>query len=216
MASSILTALVFERAAPTVETQVKERLTGAVILVTLIVLLVPELLTGPGRKAEPVSSPAGAGSQSSVIIDLVNGGVRPVATPEAQPDESSLEARRIVPAPGKPVKREEEKSPVAASLPPPVQVAPPAQAPPVERPAAVSSSREGWTVQLGSFASRDNAQRLVRELKGKGFEAFMLEGGGTSGKLYRVRVGPERDRDAAAALAARLRLAGQPGSLVSP
>ena len=61
--------------------------------------------------------------------------------------------------------------------------------------------------------------RSLRELRARRgllstFDAFILEGGGTSGKLYRVRVGPATDRAAAAELATELRAAGQPGSLV--
>src|SRR6185312_1565158 len=46
---------------------VKERLTGAIILVALIVLLVPELLTGPIRKK---SAPAASSSAASVAAPL--------------------------------------------------------------------------------------------------------------------------------------------------
>src|SRR3569833_3174930 len=49
---------------PTLELLVKERLTGAIILVVLVVLLVPELLSGPkGPAATPPAT--GAASPSS-------------------------------------------------------------------------------------------------------------------------------------------------------
>jgi cell division septation protein DedD len=68
---------------------------------------------------------------------------------------------------------------------------------------------------VGSFASRENAERLARELKGKGFESHVSESAAGSGKrLWRVRVGPEPDRESAAALGARLRSTGQSGSIV--
>ena len=38
------------------DTQAKERLTGAVILVALLVLLVPELLSGPGPQIVQVAA----------------------------------------------------------------------------------------------------------------------------------------------------------------
>jgi DedD protein len=71
----------------------------------------------------------------------------------------------------------------------------------------------GWTVQLGTFASRANAERLVRELKGQGFAAFSSESGSSGRELYRVRVGPAADRAAAEALGAKLRAAGHTGTL---
>jgi cell division septation protein DedD len=70
-------------------------------------------------------------------------------------------------------------------------------------------------VQLGVFASRDNADRLAQELKGKGFRIAVSEVEGSSGrKLFRVRAGPVTDRTAASDLAAKLRAAGAPGSVV--
>jgi cell division septation protein DedD len=70
-------------------------------------------------------------------------------------------------------------------------------------------------VQVGSFASRANADRLASRLQGKGFKAFVTEAVG-SPKLYRVRVGPQADRSAAQAMATRLKGAGHPGTLVAP
>jgi DedD protein len=72
----------------------------------------------------------------------------------------------------------------------------------------------GWAIQVGSFASRENAERLARNLKGKGFAATVSESSGKGKRLWRVRVGPEADRAAAVALGARLRAAGQSGAVV--
>jgi DedD protein len=239
---------------PIVETQVKERLTGAVILVALIVLLVPELLTGgPGKEAP--SSGTAAGSAEPAVrtydIDLVEGGVsaqvpqatdadlsaRALKKPEAVVSQSSTTETELKAPPAAVPSEAQATGPVVASKLAPADEsdsasapAPPAvvmQAPKVEqKPAARSetklavarpsgtSSASGWVVQLGSFASRDNAQRLAKQLKGKGFDAFVLGGGGSSGKLYRVRVGPEPNRAAADALAKKLRAAGFKGGAV--
>jgi DedD protein len=244
-----------------VETQVKERLTGAVILVALIVLLVPELLTGgPGSSSRPqaeAADPAAESAMRTVHIDLVDGSVR-----QSQPADADLSARALhTPAldpqaglakAGEPAAVNAQSAatvaqpPVTAAtsevdadeaakpvLPPPVaQPAPErvkpaaksAAAPPVqqakatvapqpspERKAAPASG-SGWAVQLGSFKSRDNAQRLLKQLKGKGYSAYVLGGGG--GKLYKVRIGPQPDKAAASAMATKLRAAGFAGSVV--
>jgi DedD protein len=190
-----------------VETQVKERLTGAVILVALVVLLVPELLTGPPRSTAVATSQAGEPTMRAYTIDLAEGGTPQLTTPVAvapreAPAVAPVVTPRVEPAlQEKPQVREPVSAPAASS--------------PVTRKVVVEpEKRAGWAVQLGSFQSRDNARRLVRELKGKGFEAFILEGGGTSGRLYRVRVGPAPDRAGAEALATKLRQSGQPGSIV--
>lgn len=73
-----------------------------------------------------------------------------------------------------------------------------------------------WAVQLGSFASHENADKLARQLKSQGYAVFVLPGGSGSSLRYRVRVGPMADRGAAAQTAAKLKAAGQTASLVAP
>jgi cell division protein FtsN len=68
-------------------------------------------------------------------------------------------------------------------------------------------------VQLGSFASRDNAERLAKQLRAGGFQASVSQG--TTGRhLYRVRAGPAHDRAGAEQLAGKLRAAGHSGAIV--
>lgn len=234
------------------ETQVKERLTGAVILVALIVLLVPELLTGgPGGVAPRAAAPSGAGEPAvrTYSIDLVQGGVRQQSQaaeadltakaltkppqreagarldPAPPPEAASADVTSVAPAaPAEEAKADETPSPAARKpaaqavrvakvdeKPAPQRAAREA---PAEQAGSASSNASGWAVQLGSFASRDNAQRLAKQLKSKGFSAFVLAGGGSSGKLYRVRVGPQPDRAAAGAVASKLRSAGYKGGAV--
>jgi len=69
-------------------------------------------------------------------------------------------------------------------------------------------------VQLGSFASRDNADRLAKQLRGSGFQASVSQGT-TGRRLYRVRAGPVQDHAAAEQLAGKLRAAGHAGEVVA-
>jgi cell division septation protein DedD len=68
-------------------------------------------------------------------------------------------------------------------------------------------------VQLGSFASRENAEHLAQLLHGKGYSAFVSEYRGSGKVLFRVRVGPEQDHARAEAIAARLEHEGYRGSV---
>ena len=82
-------------------------------------------------------------------------------------------------------------------------------------PAASEASATGagtYVVQLGSFASRANADRLARQVRSQGFPVSVSQG--TSGRLYRVRVGPAHDRGAASELAQALRVRGHSGAIV--
>ncbi|MGH8268291.1 MAG: SPOR domain-containing protein, partial [Steroidobacteraceae bacterium] len=78
---------------------------------------------------------------------------------------------------------------------------------------ATSAGGAAWVVQLGSFASRANAERLAQQVRGRGF-AVGVSRAGSGRRLYRVRVGPARDHAAALQLQARLRAAGHGGSIV--
>ena len=54
---------------------------------------------------------------------------------------------------------------------------------------------QAYAVQVGMFANRDNAQKLVYELVDNGFDAYMDEFVSSSGELkYNVRFGRYVDR----------------------
>ena len=60
--------------------RVKERLVGATILVVLIILIVPELLSGPKARVTPVQPPSAAGSVEAVrnvTVDLATSKATP-------------------------------------------------------------------------------------------------------------------------------------------
>lgn len=291
----------------------KERLTGAIILVALLVLLVPELLTGPESK-QP-ARPAGAdGAQlRSYTIDLQDG-----ATGQPPPPTAPATAVSVDPVGVATPEAESTSTPPAAEVSPPVDEAArtqgkpmgsgadvsaaapnasagdtaqpnssaksaatkSAEAPPssaddrprsafgpnarpqpeqsanagksgttpsdaskaaavkaeaqraaaakadaqkaeATRPAAAKaesakpsaaakpSTSKGYAVQLGVFGSRDNADRLAKQVKGSGFPVLVNETSGKDGKkLYWVRVGPEPDQAAATTLSGKLKAAG--------
>ena len=213
----------------------KERLTGAVILVALIVLIVPELLSGPARRAKETPGVADEPPLRSVTLDL---GDETRSTPGARPDAGDLSApprAALTPAPVLPTASEpptrsaesvSSEAPAPAAVPP--QPASAARAHRVARaephaathaPAAMhahTSASAGWSVQVGSFESRERAARFVQRLRAAGFTVFISESVSHGRKWYRVRVGPERDRVAARAMVVRLQSAGHTGSIVPP
>jgi DedD protein len=215
------------------DSRAKQRLTGAVILVALFVLLVPELLTGPKSSSGQVS-PEEEGLRR-YTIDLSAPGPEqvPPAQPEValppvatnpgtadrvQPGEAAAPHPDASSIPLPPAEQADPPAAVSAAAaatpsPEPTPVARPAPAP-APTPAASAPPKGSFVVQLGSFGSRDNAERLMRDMNAKGFKTFIAPITTNGRELYRVRVGPTRDRASAEALAARLKRAGQSGSIV--
>jgi DedD protein len=209
------------------ERRVKERLVGASILVLLIVLIVPELLSGPttapvGSKL-PMSAPEPV---RNVTVDLATA-KPPVPEPAMTPGTPSAAVASAEAGAGETAGAGATAGaatttgagavPGGAASSAPLESAGPAPTTPAD--AAVSKAAaadRGWAVQLGSFASRSNADKLVRQVKGQGFSVFVLSSGSGAAARYRVRVGPLADRGAATQAAARLKTLGHVGSLVSP
>jgi len=73
-----------------------------------------------------------------------------------------------------------------------------------------------WTVQLGSFSEKTNAERMVKQLKAKEYPAFVNRYQNDAGKiLFRVRVGTEKDRKRADKLQSRLNKSGFNGKVLT-
>lgn len=212
------------------EQQAKLRLTGGVILVVLLVLLVPELLTGPRPPPPPTPAQPDQAPMRSYTMELgesVHANSAPVAASTTVPPATEPAVRTPVSSAPVPA-----AAPATASAPAPAAVV---EAPPPRRTATVaptptpksalhavaankSSERNtaGWTVQLGTFNSRENAAHLVAGLKSHGFSGSIAEATKSGHKLYRVRVGAERDRASAQKLLARLKAAGEKGGEIVP
>jgi len=206
---------------PSLDTALKHRLTGAVILVLLAVLLLPELLTGSGRATDPRGSSAGApdSAERSFDIDLTQGTIDPLAVAPplaAEPLSAPPTAPLNLPVPPAAV-----VTPPAAVATPPAATSPSAEtSPPVVPPPAQNapppavSSAEAYYVQLGVFVNRASATNLANKLKTGSFVVKVDEIRRDGKVLHRVRVGPVADRTAANDLLKRLADSGHAGSVV--
>jgi DedD protein len=207
------------------ETRLKERLTGAAILVALIVLVVPELFHGQHQDVASNTSSSGEGPPvRSYTIDLSNGSAR---TAPLQSTESSGESAAGTP----PASGRAASTPAVLTPAVPTPAAPAAPALPASRPkppavtpaapvaapnhaGAKTGSAGSWSVQLGLFASRDNAERLMHSAQGKGFPVSVSDADGKG--LYHVVAAGLADRTAAQALQGRLQAQGFQAALVAP
>jgi DedD protein len=200
---------------------VKERLTGAIILVALIVLLVPELLTGPvgsATRSQAVASSIEGPPLRSYTIKLADEDHLRGAAAHSGPEQPAPLPPAPAPAAAATPTPPAVQEPGSTPTPSPAAAAPAAHAGPGAGAAAAvqpgsAETSGGYLVQLGSFGSRANAERLAKKVRAQGFAVSVSQG--SSGHLYRVRVGPAHDRAAAGELAQQLRAHGHSGAIVA-
>ena len=188
------------------EKALKERIVGAIVLVAVVILVVPVFLDGPPAEGEIISERVPLPGQSeqkiqTVVLDRDRD--QPVPARELNAARQSAEQAQVT-----------EPTPVQ---PPPQDSTVTTAAPEPENKVVVQaagSTTGMWAVQLGSFANKQNAEILAADLRKQGFAAFLSQLTTSSGQLHRVRIGPQKDREAADAMAARLLKAGHTGKVL--
>lgn len=177
------------------EQQLKQRLVGAVVLVSLAVIFIPVILEGPGDEWPPrnhnIPQPPALDFRTGMELPL------PEATdaPAAGPASASPAVAPVPPA----AEPEPALTPVPEAL-AQAEPAPPATpAPPPAAPAgkAAAAPADGWYAQVGSFSQQANAEGLRARLVKAGYAAHLQQTATGKGSSYRVLVGPERTREAA-------------------
>lgn len=142
---------------------------------------------------EPLAEMASTGSAPLPEVEVPSRDASAPARPEQAPYQTASAE------PVRPLAQGEHRSaPKPAEKPAPAQQARAAEAmPPVSAPPPGKVA-----VQVGAFAERRVADRLIAKLASKGFTAYAAAG---DGGAWRVRVGPYRDRGSADKAAARLK-----------
>jgi DedD protein len=211
-----------------VDSSLKQRLLGAGILVALIVIVAPEFLRGKAPPPGDSTMLPRASKESdanvplrSVTVDMRESAAAPPAAgspsgaPMQPPGPASAASATPVPAAtpeGAPAPESSMAAPAAAAV-PQAPAATPASAPASSKlPKPVANGP--WVVQLGSFALKVSAERLARELKADGYPAYVSPVQRGARELFRVRVGPMADRQAASAYFKALRAAGKDVAIV--
>ncbi|TGG95391.1 SPOR domain-containing protein [Natronospirillum operosum] len=157
------------------DSALKKRLIGALVLCVLLLLLLPVLFSGQGRLPEARITDI---PQAPVLSEA------PVLEPEqrARPEPEQVEE---ILAPSPPVEAEPEAEPPAAA----------------EYETDDAGQIQAWSVQMGSFRDAANARRLLNSLREAGHEAYTRESLLSDGStLTQVMVGPDRDYEAVQAL----------------
>jgi len=166
----------------------KQRITGALVLVAAAVIFLPMLLSGQDETVTvEVDVPEPSVIQTQPIQAVV-----PLEMPEPDP----VPELDVPPLPS-------EITPAAE--PPPVQVTPqPVIAEPVPAPVVApvtASAPDGdWVIQLVSLSDAGKAAELAARLGGEGYNAYTRAVVVNGNRLVRVYAGPVLDRTAAARL----------------
>ncbi len=215
---------------PASNNRLKQRLVGAIVLVSLAVIFIPMLLGGRGGYDSLITKtnipPHSEAGRKVVEIPLHEPPSRPQKKPVTTvvvDEYTEALPKNFVPAPAKP---ERERDVPRESIPP--QAGKESIAKPAEPRQRVIKGEQGskgkggtgkvdsWVVQLGSFSDRDNAMVLRDRIRSKKYPAYVEAVATAQGTIYRVRVGPERTRARAEALQARLRKVFNLNGMVFP
>jgi DedD protein len=212
------------------EPGLKQRLVGAAALAALAVVFLPMVFDDTGVSEDgsggpwiPPRPPELSGPQFAPLTEAeIKRGTRLPSLPiDSTPDDPGSTGDT-----GRPAKppATDTTAPAAA---PPATSAPDAEtralaAPAAPRPATgradaetaraqkdppAGNERAGttWAIQLGSFSSEANAKKLRDRLQKLGFQPFVERITVKTRSVFRVRVGPERERHQAEALRAKIR-----------
>lgn len=176
------------------ESGLKQRIIGALVLVVAAVIFLPMLLSGqdetervevdvPPRpvmdNSDIAVAPPPTLPEPAPVPEIPQLGETPVTEPEPVEELAAIDA----PAEPTPVPTPEPSVPTVET---PAETAP-----------AAASAQGGWVVQQGSFSSQSNADNFRQTLAGQGYNAYVrsAEVGGKT--IVRVYVGPLTTREAA-------------------
>jgi DedD protein len=168
--------------------QLKQRVVGAIVLISVAVIFVPALLDGSHKNVSPLIEREIPQKPNFYFEDIklpasVDAGEPPtriiedkqdlVETPPVKPSSSASREERRVEQTAEPSSKSSSEV--------------------VEPPAA-------WVVQIASLTNSKRAFELKEQLNKAGFVAFVEETVSDGKKFYRVRVGPELKQEEAQSL----------------
>jgi DedD protein len=194
----------------------KQRLVGAVVLVSLAVIFIPLILDGrdpsvnyitksnipPKPERDFVSrviplNPSPVPQPEVLEPEVIAEPVEAAPVVEEKAEKAAQPADAVKPASKAPAKAKTATKPVVTEPAPKV----------IAKPKLVAKPKTGlsaWAVQVGSFGSKKNAYALRDKLRKQGFNAFVDTLYNKDTPTFRVRVGPEIKLERAEALQAKL------------
>ena len=149
------------------DAKLKQRLTGAVILTSLAIILLPLLLDGTQQEREQVIAqipePPRIDLEDITVQDVNESMVQMEKASESRLPREVVDETDYETAPD--FILDQNQLPV------------------------------NWSLQLGSFANEENATRLREQLRVENYRTYILHAKTSEGEIYRVFVGPSSSRE---------------------
>jgi len=182
------------------ERHLKERLTGATVLVLFGVIFIPMVLDNSSETQKSVRTvlPPKQNTEYQSRIIPVEGESIPEKNLQSNQVDSGNSIQKINPV--IPVKEAPESNNESAELNANISAVTTSNINLEEQTETkiVPNNSEGlsaWVIQLGSFTNQINAESLVNKLQLEGYPAYIEELIDNSESIHRVRVGPELNRE---------------------
>ena len=157
----------------------RRRLLGAIVLVTIAVVVLPMVLDQePRQVSQDIAIHIPSRDQTSPLP--------PVAKPGGTEITRPISGKPAGEEPATPAEKPAEAPPAAAKAPEPAPT-------PVEG----AGIKDGFVVQVDAFSDPSNAEQRQRKLSSQGIKTFTDVVKTQKGDLTRVRVGPFPSREAA-------------------
>jgi DedD protein len=180
----------------------RRRLVGAVVLALCAIIFVPMLLE---------KGPAPLGDNVEIVIPPS----APTKAPNAAPPEPIMPSPLPLSPPAEPLSvAPAEPPPVAEPPQPPKKPAVETTAPPA-LPRTVAFAKGTYWVQLAAFTDDKGANAMANRVKQAGYPAYTEPTDTARGMVWRVRVGPYKIHEDAAAVRNRLKKDNYDGMVVS-
>ncbi len=191
--------------------QLKHRIIGAVVLLSMAVIFIPMILGGKISTSR-LGLPAPMAPKPIFIYEeppqwgetaRANGGERPITRftpPAAAAPLPPPRPAPVKPTPPKPAVTADPKLPLSPPVPPLTTAKPNPNSATATATATATETKPaeshfGWVIQVASAKRQEGAVSLKDKLVGGGFRAFLLTAQDESGaQIYRVRIGPFNER----------------------
>ncbi len=158
------------------DAKLKQRLTGAVILTCLAIIVLPLLLDGTEKE------------RASVVSDIPG-------PPRIELSEISVQD----------VQRQMEQMEKASEARLPKEVVDETDYEPAPDFILDKNNLPvNWSLQLGSFQNEENATRLRAQLRDQNYRSYILHAKTSDGEIYRVFVGPSSSKETLADMSAEI------------